>query len=130
MARQLEVADDLWPEERHDVREDAESEPGEQLLGDRRAAEDVTLLEDHSLHPGPGQVGGADEPVVAAADDHRVVALGHEPLHPLCIDFMHRVAEGPRRTGGVLHREEAGLVVRRGTSAGSVRGRNSYRPIG
>jgi hypothetical protein len=31
---------------------------------------------------------------VAAADDHRVVALGHEPLHPLCIEFMHRVAEG------------------------------------
>ena len=88
MARQLELADDLGPEERDDVAEDAEPEAREQLLGDRGAAEDVALLEDERLHPGPGQIGGADEPVVAAADDHRVVALGQTPP-PRCIDLMH-----------------------------------------
>ena len=76
VARQLELADDLGPEQRDDVREDREPEAREELLGDRGAAEDVALLEDERLQPGPGQVGGADEPVVAAADDDRVVALG------------------------------------------------------
>ena len=76
----------------HDVREDREPEAREQLLGDGRAAQDVALLEDERLHPGPGQVRGADQAVVAAADDDRVVALG-QPLPPR----PHaRSAEGPR----------------------------------
>ena len=78
-SRQLELADDLGPEERHDVREDREAEAREDLLGDRRAAEDVAPLEDQRLHPGPGEIGRADEAVVAAADDDRVVALATNP---------------------------------------------------
>ena len=91
MPRQLELADDLRAEQRHDVREDRESEAREDLLGDRRAAEDVALFEDQGLHPGPGEIRGADEAVVAAADDDRVVALGQpEPpsRYPVCIGLM------------------------------------------
>ena len=73
--RQLEVADDLRPQERDDVAEDAEPEAGEQLLGDRGATEDVALLEDERLQAGAGEIGRADEPVVAAAE-LRVVTLG------------------------------------------------------
>src|SRR4029077_15767639 len=57
VAGQLQLADDLRSEKRDDVRVDAEAKPGKQLLGDRGAAEDVALLEDERLHPGPSQVG-------------------------------------------------------------------------
>ena len=75
--RQLEVADDLGPEQRDDVAEDREAEAREELLGHRGAAQDVALLEDEGLHAGAGEIGGADQAVVAAADDDRVVGLGH-----------------------------------------------------
>jgi hypothetical protein len=81
--RELQVADDLRPQQRHDVAEDAEAEAWEQLLGDRCAAEHGPLLDDEGLQAGAGEVGRADQAVVAAADDDRVVALGH-PL-PLLI---------------------------------------------
>ena len=58
---EVELADDLGPQERDDVAEDREPEAGEQFLGHRGAAEDVALLEDERLHPGPGQVGGGDQ---------------------------------------------------------------------
>ena len=74
---QLELADDLRPQQRHDVREDREPEAREDLLGDGRAAEDWPPLEDERPQPGPREVGGADEAVVAAADHDGVVALGH-----------------------------------------------------
>ena len=44
-----------------------------ELLGDRRAADDRPALEDQGLEPGLGQVRAVDQPVVAAADDDRVV---------------------------------------------------------
>ena len=72
--RQLELADDLRAEQADDVAGDAEPEAREDLLGDRRAAEDVALLEDDRPQAGAGEVGGADEAVVATADDDRVVA--------------------------------------------------------
>ena len=72
--RQVELADDLGAEQADDVARDAEPEAREDLLGHRRAAEQVALLEDDGLQAGPGEVGGADEPVVTAADDDRVVA--------------------------------------------------------
>ena len=51
--------------------------PGEDLLGHRRPAEQLALLEDDGAQAGPGQVGRADQAVVAAADDQRVVRSGH-----------------------------------------------------
>ena len=46
---QLEVADDLGAEQADDVARDGEPEARDDLLGDRRAAEDVAPLEDQRL---------------------------------------------------------------------------------
>ena len=78
MAREVELPDDLRPEQRDDVREDREAEPD--LLGHRRAPEHVPLLQHDRLQPRPRQIGGAHQAVVAAADHDRVVALGHANL--------------------------------------------------
>ena len=43
----------------------------------------VAGLEHDRPQPGPGEVGGGDEPVVAAADDDRVVLLGCLMCGPL-----------------------------------------------
>ncbi len=91
MLRQLQLADDLRAEQADDVREDREPEAREQLLRDGRAAEDVALLQDERLHPGAGQVGRADQAVVAATDDDRVVRLGQGAClrdYPDCIGSM------------------------------------------
>ena len=72
-ARQVELADDVGPEQADDVGADREGEARVELLAHRRAAQDVAPLEHEHLAPGPGQVGGAGEAVVAAADDDRVV---------------------------------------------------------
>ena len=47
--------------------------PGTQLLGDRRAADQVAPLEDQGAQARLGQVAGVDQAVVAAADHDRVV---------------------------------------------------------
>ena len=73
MPRQIELADDLGPQQRDDVRADGELEAGEHLLGDRGAAEHVPPLEHEHLPPGAREIGRVDEAVVAAADDDRVV---------------------------------------------------------
>jgi hypothetical protein len=74
---QLQLADDLGEQQADDIRRDGEPEPGHDLLGHRRAAEHVPTLEHDRPEPGPCQVRGAHEAVVAPADDDRVVALGH-----------------------------------------------------
>ena len=73
MAGQIELADDLRPQQRDDVRADGEMEAGKDLFGDRRAAEHVAALEHEHLPPGAGQICGRGQAVVAAADDDRVV---------------------------------------------------------
>src|SRR5262249_31843068 len=74
MARQIEVADDLGPEQRHDVGADGKAEAGKHFFGDGGAAEDVAPLEDQHLAPGAREMAGGRQSVVAAADDNRVVA--------------------------------------------------------
>ena len=44
-----------------------------ELLGHAAAADDLAALADHHAQAGRGEVVGGDEPVVARADDHRVV---------------------------------------------------------
>ena len=61
--RQVELADDLGPQQRDDVGADGELEAGEDLLGDRRAAEHVAALEHEHLPPGARQVGGVVRPL-------------------------------------------------------------------
>jgi hypothetical protein len=77
---QLELADDLGLEQAHDVGCGGNAVAGPDLLGHAGAAQHAAALEDDRPEPGPGEVGGADEPVVPRADDDRVVALGHWSL--------------------------------------------------
>ena len=77
MPGQLQLAHDLRPQQRDDVRGDAEPEAGDDLLGDRGAAQHVSALEHDHPHAGARQVGGGHQAVVATADHDRVVVLGH-----------------------------------------------------
>ncbi len=74
--RQFQVADDLRAQQADHVGEFGEAIAGEDLLGDRRAADDVAALEDHHLLAGARQIGAGDQAVVAGADDDRVVVIG------------------------------------------------------
>ena len=75
--RELELADHLRVQQAHDVGEDREGEARHDLLGHGGAADDVAALEDERLQPRLGEVGAADQAVVPAADDDRVVDLRH-----------------------------------------------------
>ena len=48
---QVQLADDLGPQQADDVRRDAELEARDRLLGDRCASQDVASLEDDDLSP-------------------------------------------------------------------------------
>jgi hypothetical protein len=77
--RQLEVADDLRPQQAHDIGELREAVAREDLLGDRGAADHFAALEHADLLAGAREVGRGDQAIVARADHDRVVfadALG------------------------------------------------------
>ena len=77
---QVELVDDLGAQQAQRVGERRELEARHQLLGDRRAADAVVLLQDQRAQPGLREVRRVGEPVVAAADDDRVVLVGgHQP---------------------------------------------------
>ena len=67
--RQIEVADDLGPQESRGVGESREPDAGEDLFGDGRAADDSSTFEDEHLEAGLRQIGRGHQPVVAASDD-------------------------------------------------------------
>ena len=71
--REVELPDDLGPEQRDHVGTDGEFEPWENFLSDRRSAEHVTALQDQDLLSRASQVGRVDQAVVTAADDNDVV---------------------------------------------------------
>ena len=73
--RQFQVADDLRPQQADHIRELAELVPREDLLGHRRAADDVPPFQHHDLLAGPRQIRRGHQPVVPAADDDRVVVI-------------------------------------------------------
>ena len=72
---ELELVDDLRPQQRERVAEGRELEAGPQLLGDRCAADQVPSLEDEGPQPSLRQVGAVYQAVVAATDDDRVVSV-------------------------------------------------------
>ena len=109
--RQVEVADDLRPEQADDVARDREAEARDDLLGDRRAAEHVAPLEDERLEAGPRQVGGGDEPVVPSADDHRVVALRHASLQSERATGCARVRGGGRYSACIVRMQSSRRCV-------------------
>ena len=71
--REVQIADDVGPEQGDDVGALGEVEAGEHLLRHRRAAEHVPPLEDEHLAPGPREIRGVREAVVSASDDDGVV---------------------------------------------------------
>ena len=73
MTRQLHVGDHLGIEQADRIAGDGVAEARVELLGDRRAADDAAPLQHPHLVAGPRQIEGADEAVVAAADDEGVV---------------------------------------------------------
>ena len=90
--RQLEIADDLGPQQAHDVaRRPRIGSPGRSPRS-RRRHRGLALLEDEGLQAGARQIGRADEAVVAATDDDRVVATGPRNAslraYPDCIGLM------------------------------------------
>ena len=70
---EVELVDDLGPQQAERVRERRELEARTELLGDRRPTHQVAPLEDQRAQPGLGEIGAVDEPVVPATDDDRVV---------------------------------------------------------
>ena len=70
---EVELVDDVGPEQAHRVGERGEVEAGHQLLGDRRAAHQVTPLEDEGAQTRLRQVRTVHQPVVATADHDGVV---------------------------------------------------------
>jgi len=75
VAVQFQIGDHLGIEQRHRVGGDGIAEAGMKFLGDRGAADRVVLFKDRNLVPGRRQIPGADQPVVAAADHHRMLHI-------------------------------------------------------
>ena len=69
---ELEVLDDVGPEQAQGVRERREPEARPELLGDRGAADDGPALENERPQAALRQVRRVGQPVVAAADDDRI----------------------------------------------------------
>jgi hypothetical protein len=80
MPLQIEVADNLGPEEAVDVCCCRNLEAGPQLLGDAGAAQNLSALQHQDLDTGFGQVRGSHKTVVTAADNDEVVRRGHARL--------------------------------------------------
>ncbi len=76
---EVQVPDDLRPQQAADVGADGVLEPGEDLLRDRGAPEDMPPLQDEDLLACPAQVGRGDEAVVPSSDDDRIHARRHPP---------------------------------------------------
>ncbi len=72
-----QLADHLRTEQAHRVAGGRVSESRVEFLGDRGAAEHRAALEHTDLQAGTGEVRGADEAVVAAANDQRITGVGH-----------------------------------------------------
>ena len=71
---ELELVDDVRPEQAQGVRERREPEARTELLGDRRTADDVARRSRTSVRrPRLREVRRVRQPVVAATDDDRVV---------------------------------------------------------
>src|SRR5208282_518979 len=73
VARKIEVANDLGPQQRDDVRTNGKLEAGENLFGASRPAENVAALEHEHFLSRVRQIGGVGEAVVAATNHDHVI---------------------------------------------------------
>ena len=76
---ELHVGDDPRVQQADGVARHRVAEAGMELLRDRRPADHRAALEDAHPESGPREVEGAHQPVVSAADDHRIVPALHRP---------------------------------------------------
>ena len=72
---ELQIPDDLGPQQAYDVGGDGILEPREDFLRHGGSAHQMPALEHNHAKSGPGEIGGVDESVVAAPDDDRVVRI-------------------------------------------------------
>ena len=75
VAGKIEIADDFRIEQRDRVGRDRIAETGVKFLGHRRAADRIARFEHQRLETRGAEIGRADEPIMAAADNDGVVAL-------------------------------------------------------
>ena len=139
--RQVELADDLRPQQRHDVRADGELEAGEDLFGDRGAADHVPALEHEHLASRAREIRGSGEAVVPAADDDHVGTSSHGTWHCRIAGIQDcRIAGGRGLQAAAARRvpENPGVVKQANrlggphgahltTSRGAGRGRGRHR---
>ena len=109
--------DDPRVQDAHDVGEDRGAEAGRELLGHGGPAEDVAALQDQHLEPGLGEVAAADEAVVAAADDDRVVTAAGQGR---CSGFHVREIVMPDRARGRNQRPPVTRMARKSLTLVSV----------
>jgi len=69
MPVQFEIGDNFRVKQAHRVGGDRVAEAGMEFLRDRRASDNRATLQELNLEAGAGEIGGADEPVVSAAED-------------------------------------------------------------
>jgi hypothetical protein len=95
--RQFEIADDLRPQQTHDIREFREAIAGKDFLGHRRAADDFAPLEHDDLLARARQVRSGNQAVMARADDDRVVLITAHSLSLLDLPFFRTLEKCSNR---------------------------------
>jgi hypothetical protein len=78
VAGQRQLANDGRPEAPDRVREGRDADAGGELLGHGRTADAIARLEHEDPQAAGREVGGRGQPVVAGADDDRVVLVGRQ----------------------------------------------------
>jgi len=77
--REVEVSNDLRPQQARRIREPRELDAGEDLFRDAGPSDDSSSFEDEDFQSGLGEVPRGDEAVVTTADDDGVPCSVHVP---------------------------------------------------
>ena len=111
--RSSKSRDDARVQDAHHVGEDRGAKAGRELLRDRSAAEDVAALQHQHFEPRLGEIAAANQAVVPAADDDRVVAARHHVTLlelPLPGDCAKPARPGNGRTRSAATRDMLGFT--------------------
>jgi hypothetical protein len=85
VARQFELADDFGVEQRHRVRGHGIAESRVKFFGHRGSPDDGAPFEHGDFEAGRRQIRGADQPIVASADNHHVAQrISHRAFQARC----------------------------------------------
>ena len=102
VVEQVEIAEHLLRRQGEDVRPGGGDVPRRalDLLGEGGAADVLVALQNADVVARPGQVAGGDEPVVPAADDHRIVGIARNSHLVRQLDSPHRGRAGGKTLSG------------------------------